>query len=92
MATQYQRNIQVGLTLEAEIKPVRNGRVYLLIQNLSVGAIYINFDTHADASNGIQIPSGGVYEREINVPDNYIYVIGDQSGNNQNITVSEAYV
>lgn len=91
MARQYHNIKIVGLTKEEQLKALKPGRTYLLIENRSSGAIYINFDTHADANNGIQIPAGGNYEREIAVPDNDIYILGSDALNNQNINITEGY-
>lgn len=81
----------VGATKEDYVKAMLPGRTYLLIENRSADAIYINFDTHADAVNGIEIAAGGNYEREQFVPNNDIYILGAAAGNDQRVNVTEGY-
>lgn len=91
MARQYHNIRIVGSTQEAQIKALRPGRAYLLIENRSAGAIYLNFDTHADSVNGIEIAAGGNYEREVAVPDNDLYILGTNALNNQVVNITEGY-
>lgn len=92
MSRQYHHIRLVGLTREEELKPMRPGRTYLLIENRSPSPVYINFDTHADSVNGIEIAAGGNYERETEVPDNTLFIIGVDAGNAQRVNISEGYV
>lgn len=91
MARQYHHLKIVGLTKEEELKALKPGRAYLLIENRSIAAVHINFDTHADSINGIEIASGGNYEREVSVPDNTIFIKGTDAANNQIVNISEGY-
>ena len=91
MAQQYHHIKVVGATREEELKALKAGRTYLLIENRSTGPIYVNFDTHADATNGIEIASGGNYERENYAPDNLIFIKGTDAANNQVVNISEGY-
>lgn len=89
---QLHHNKFVNAIKEEYIKATRQGRSYLLIENRSAGAIYINFDTHADSVNGIEIAAGGNYERETSVPDNDIYIIGTSVDPAlQRVNISEGY-
>lgn len=91
MSRQYHQIRVVGLTAETELKPLKPGRSYLLVENRSTGAVYLNFDTHADSVNGIEIASGGNYEREVSVPDNVIFIKGTAAANDQVVNISEGY-
>lgn len=83
----------VNSTKEEFIKATRLGRSYLLIENRTSGAIYMNFDTHADSVNGIEIAAGGNYEREgVSVPENDIYILGTVLDPLlQRVNISEGY-
>ena len=62
-----------------ELSSGKSTRRYLLIQNNSIGTLYLNFDNDASASNGVKIPPGGYYE-PLRVPQNSLYIIGDSAG------------
>jgi len=94
MSRTYRSQYYVDAVTEIEVKPVKaaGGRVYLLIQNRSTDAIYINFGTHADAYNGIELAAGLYYERDKEAPDDYIYIRGAAvAGSQQAVHITEAY-
>lgn len=90
MAITYHKLVIVSSSKEAELKPLPGKRTYLLLENRSVGPIYLNYDTHADSVNGIEIAAGGHYELEDSPPQNDIYLIGSQVSD-QRINVTESY-
>lgn len=94
MARFYRSQYFVDAVIEQEIKPIKaaGGRSYLLIQNRSIDAIYINFNTHADENNGIELPAGQYYEADKSVPNDYIYIKGaGAAGSLQAVHITEGY-
>lgn len=91
MEREFHKLVIVRDTLEAQLKPLPGKRTYLLIENRSAGPVYLNYDTHADSVNGIEIAAGGLYEREESAPQNEIFIIGSQVGD-QRLNVTEGYV
>lgn len=90
MEREFHKLVTVSSSKEAQIKPLPGRRTYLLIENRSAGAVYLNYDTHADSTNGIEIAAGGLYEREETAPQNEIFIIGSQA-NEQRLNVTEGY-
>ena len=78
MSRDYTQTVFVNAVTEVVIKPPKGARrSYFLAQGDATGDFYINFDTHADAGNGITVPAGQFYERERGTaPQNYIYLKG----------------
>lgn len=74
-------------TQSREIRPATPARIYLLIENRTAAAIFINFDSPADSETGIEIVAGGNYEldREL-VPDNALHMSGAAGAQRINIT------
>lgn len=72
-----------------EIRPATPSRIYLLIENRSSAALFLNFDSPASAETGIEIVAGGNYEldREL-VPDNALHMSVAGSVN-QRINITE---
>lgn len=92
MSIQYHNIYHVNAITEVQVKPTRKGRSYLLIENRSAAPVWVNFDTHPDSINGIEIAAGGNYERERAVPQNYIFVIGQMASPTlQTINVTEGF-
>ena len=70
------------LTTESKLEFPRLAkiRLYLLFQNRSLQPIWINFGAPAAQDSGIEIPVGGNYERDTNVPITDIHVLGAYNG------------
>ena len=65
-------------TVASTLLPLNSNRTYLLIQNLGVGTIFLNFSGTAVDGEGIYLASLEAYEHYI-VPTDAISVIGDGS-------------
>lgn len=91
MEREFHKLVIVRDDFEAQLKPLPGKRTYLLIENRSAGAVYLNYDTHADSVNGIEIAAGGLYEREESAPQNEIFIIGSQAAD-QRLNVTEGYI
>lgn len=86
----YTNQYYLDSVTEVELRPALSGRTYLLIQNNSADSLYMGFDTHGSANNGLEIPAGQFYERETRVPQNKLYLIGaGAAGSKQKILVTE---
>lgn len=65
-------------------------RSYLLIENRSAAAIYVNFDVMANSNDGVLIPVNGVWELDNMVPDNQVHISGSTL-TDQRVNITEAY-
>lgn len=93
MARFYHKTVYTDAIDEIELKPMKEGRVYLLIENRSSYACYLNFDDHADSLNGIEIVAGGYYELERVAPDNVLRLRGTSpAGTPMRLNVTEGYI
>ena len=73
--------------------PGNKWRSYLMIQNNSLGIIYVGFGVQvaADNVNGFVIAAGGFYEMDVRPPFNNIYIKGDLVTNQNTVLIEGIY-
>ncbi len=73
--------------------PGNRWRAYLMIQNNSLGTIYVGFGVQVaqDNVNGFVIAAGGFYEMDTKPPFNNIYIKGDLAANQNAVLIEGIY-
>lgn len=97
MSTRFSRFYSFVIAVNAQnkrpqLKATKGRRTYLLIENRTANAIYINFNTQPTTDIGIEIPAGGLYELENAVPQDDIEFLGANGSTDQIINVTEGYL
>lgn len=82
------RSIVLGTANQSQLVFPQQRRTYLLFQNRSASSIFFNYGSHASITEGFEIPSGGSYEIDSNVPSDDIYIMPTITGQRLNTTVS----